>query len=79
MRSRRSLTWLLVLMSGMGRNVPMSPASTWIPKPGFEKPNPSPGIRSWEDVFMILLILGIAAALLGLLVLFSVLAHAPWL
>lgn len=79
MRLRRPPAWLLVLMSGTGRNVPLSPASTWIPKPGFEKANPSPGIRSIEDVFTILLIAGIAAALIGLLVLLAAFVfRIPW-
>lgn len=66
MRAGPSPLWPLTLMAGMGRNVPLSPASTEIPKPGFEELNPSPGIESPQDVLTIVLMFAAAAVLLVL-------------
>ena len=46
---------------GMGRNVPMSPAATNIPKREFQKAKPSE-VRSPRDVVTIVAWLAIAAA-----------------
>lgn len=62
MSPRRHLLGLLALMSGMGRNVPMSRASTNIKSFDLQEENPSE-VHSVGDVFTIVLILAIAVGL----------------
>ncbi len=71
MRAVQPLVGLLVSM-GYSRGVPLSPASSRIPKTDFQEANRPGGVRSVGDASSVLLIAGVAAAILAILILVAV-------
>ncbi len=71
MRAVQPLVGLLVSM-GYSRGVPLSPASSRIPKTDFQEASGSGGVRSRGDASTVLLLGGVAAAIRAILILVAV-------